>query len=183
MSKNRVYSLVLGLVAAALVTGVAIAAATPTKASVKAATATFSASTVSHAHNQTCTAKGGDAFQSTTATYKGTSTSQDPRLNGPITIKAHSFLDTTSGVGFIGGTFSIKGTGKAGAVGRVTGVISGGAVSGLLRGTTTGPEGSLLITLGSTFDQASGFGEGDLGSANTGGGVVYSNASCGTMKK
>ena len=183
MSKNRAYLLVLGAAAALLAAGVAIAATTPTKASMTAASATFSASTVSHVHTKTCTAKAGDAFQSTTAVYKGTSTSQDARLNGPITIKAHSFLDTTSSLGTIGGTFLIKGTGTAGVNGKLSGVISNGTVSGLVKGAAKGPVGSLLATLGGTFAQATGFAEDGIGSATTGGGVVFAHAVCGTVKK
>lgn len=183
MSKNRALLLACGVVAALLVASAAIAAVnTTTKASVTAASSTFTATTVSHVHNTTCTAKSGDSFQSTNAVYKGTSTSQDARLNGDITIKAHSFLDTTSGLGTIRGKYVIKGTGQAGVHGFLRGVISNGALSGLARGHATSPAGALLASLGGTFDQASGFAAGDIGSASTGGGAVISNGFCPSHK-
>lgn len=155
---------------------------TTTKASVTAASSTFTATTVSHVHNVTCTATSGDSFQSTNAVYKGTSTSQDARLNGSITIKAHSFLDTTSGLGTIRGKYVIKSTGQAGVKGSIRGVIANGTLSGLIRGHATSPAGGLLASLGGTFDQASGFSAGDIGSASTGGGAVISHGFCPQQK-
>lgn len=179
MFKNRALTSVFGVLGALLVASVAIAAVkTTTKASITSASSEFTATTVSHAHNTTCTAKGGDSFQSTTAVYKGTSTGDDPRLSGPITIKAHSFLDTTSGLGTLHGTFSIKGTGKAGVVGTLSGAISNGTLSGIVKGQATGPAGALLASLGGTFGQTSGFSASGIGTAATGGGVIVSNGFC-----
>lgn len=174
----------LGVVAALVVAGVAIAASKPVSATATSVSAAFTATTVSHAHNTTCTNKGGDAFQETDATYKGTSTSQDPRFNGPITIKAHSFLDTTSSVGVLNGTFTIVGSKKNAVTGKISGVLSAdGAFSGLASGTAKGPNGALLASLGGSFSQSGGFTAASLGGPETGGGAVISDGYCAKPKK
>ena len=176
MSKKRVSLLAL-LVAGALgAAGAAVAAST--HASATAVTATFAATSVTRSHTNTCTSKGGDSFQGTTAVYKGTSSSSDPRLNGALTIKAHSFVDTTSGLGRLTGIYRINGAQSGAVTGVLSGVISNGTLSGLVRGAAKGPEGQLLATLGGTFGQTTGFSAGTLGSATTGAGAVITNGYC-----
>lgn len=184
MSKKRASLLAVFAGLALSVVGVALAASTPTQASTTSVSAEFSATSVSKAHHLTCTnTKSGDAFQQESAIYKGTATSTDARLNGPITIKASSFLDTTSGLGRIAGSFTIVGSKKNAVGGHISGVISGGSVSGLATGAAKGPAGALIATFGGTFDQATGFQAGSLGSATTGGGVVIAHGSCPVKKK
>ena len=167
----------LPLVAALVAAGVAVAASSgPSVSSVRA---TFSATSVSNAHKVTCTPKkGGDTFQSSSATYKGTSESTDGRLNGTLKISAHSFLDTTTGLGKVSGVYSIVGKGKAGVTGKFVASLSNGAASGFARGTVKGPGGHLIAALGSSFDPANGFSGGSLGSVTAGSGVVVSNGVC-----
>jgi hypothetical protein len=181
MSRKRVLTIALPVIAVLAIAGGAIAATKPVQATATSVSAEFSTSSVSKAHTITCTAKSGDAFQQTSAIYKGTATGTDPRLTGPITIKATSFLDTTSGLGRIAGTF-VVGTKTNAAAGVISGVISGGAVSGLAVGNTKGPAGQLVATVGGTFAQATGFQAASLGSATTGGGVVL-HGSCPAPKK
>lgn len=178
MSKKRFSFVALSVVAALVAAGVAIAATKTTSATATSVTATFSATSASKTHTTTCTAKSGDTFQSTTATYKGTSTSSDARLNGPITLRAHSFVDTTSGLGTVSGVYTIKGAGKSGSVGVIDGVVSGGSLSGILTGAALHPGGKLIATLGGTFDQTNGFAADTLGTGTTGGGAVVSNGFC-----
>lgn len=181
MHRKRFFLIALPTFAALVAAGVAVAAST--HATATQVSATFSATSVSKAHNTTCTAKSGDAFRSTTATYKGTSSSSDARLNGTLTIRAHSFIDTTSGLGTIQGVYLIKGSGKSKVAGVLDAVVSNGALSGIAGGETKGPAGHLLASLGGTFDPASGFTTGSLGAPNTGAGAVIANGACPRAKK
>jgi hypothetical protein len=185
MSRKRVLIIVLPVIAALAIAGGAIAAKKPTpQPSVTSASSIITASTASHVHNVKCTAKSGDAFQSTVATYKGTATSQDARLNGPITIQAHSFFDTTSSLGTVTGTFTIVGSKKNSVTGTLTGVVTAdGTFSGIATGKAKGPVGKLLASLGGSFTQSGGFATATLGGPETGGGVVVANGACPVKKK
>jgi hypothetical protein len=176
MSKKRL-SLFLLLAVAALV-GAGVAAAGHRAPSVKAATATFDATTVVQHSVATCSVNGGDTFQATRATYTGTAASSDPRLAGALTIRAWSLVDTTNSVGHLFGYWYIKGTGRNRAHGTLNAALSNGNASGLARGYLRGPWGHLVASLGSTFDPTAGFSSGVIGSSTQGAGFLRSGRWC-----
>ena len=146
----------------------------------QAAAATFSATTVSTSRQTTCTAKGGDTFQTTLATYKGTGTSSDARLAGTLVIKAKSVVDETTGLGSVAGAFRIKGSGGSATHGRLRAAISNGQIAGLISGEAKKPAGRLLASLAATFDPSSGFATGSFGTGlTTGAGAIFSGGRCG----
>jgi hypothetical protein len=175
MSRKRLLLLALPVVAALAAAGVATASAR--HPSVQAASATFDAATVSQKYQVTCSVNGGDTFAATRATYTGTATSSDPRLDGAITIRAWSLVDTTNGVGHVFGRFRIDGV-DASAHGTMNAALASGKASGLARGFVRGPWGRLVASLGGTFDPSAGFSSGSIGGSTTGAGFIRSGRWC-----
>lgn len=174
MSKTR--TIVAGVLVAAAV-GAAGAAAAQRSQATQQATATFSAATVSRSQSSTCTSADG-TYQETNATYAGTASSSDARLNGPFRIRAHSVVNTTTGLGFVQGDFRIDGS-TGGAHGDLHATVTGGNLAGALSGDTNGPSGKLLATVAATFSQANGFSSGTIGSGSlTGSGIVFQRGEC-----
>lgn len=176
MSRKRLAA--LGLLACAALTTVGVAAASRFRAqSSQAVAATFAAGSISHARSTTCTAADG-TYRETVATYDGTATSSDPRLNGRLTIRAHSVVNTTTGIGWTEGAFRVRGTG-AGAHGTLRAAISGTHAVGSVVGSADHPQGKLVASVSSEFSQDAGFGSGSLGTGTAAGaGVVFQRGAC-----
>ena len=175
MSRKRL-ALMLLVVAAAL-SAAGVAAARGRGTSVQAVSATFAAPTVSNLNQVTCSVTGGDTFQATKATYTGSSSSSDPRLDGALTIRAWSLVDTTNGVGHVFGVFRIKGPDTR-AHGTLNAALANGEASGIARGFVRHQWGRIVASLGSTFDPNSGFSIGSLGGSTTGAGFIRSGRWC-----
>ena len=161
MSRKRLA--LLGLIVAAALSAAGVAAARGRTTSVQAASATFTATDVSQLSQVTCSVTGGDTFQATKATYRGTSLSSDPRLAGALTIRAWSLVDTTNGVGHVFGNFRIKGPGTR-AHGTLNGAIANGEASGIARGFVRHQWGRIVASMGSTFNPTTGATAAALGS-------------------
>jgi len=177
---SRKHLLLLAPLALALsATGVALAAGGPNALSMSA---TFKATTVSHAKLTTCSINDSDTFASTLATYTGTATSSDARLNGTISIRAASLVDTNTGVGRVVGVFRIRNANGVGSHGSINAVVSNGDATGAAIGRVNAPAGPLATTLSSPFDPAAGFGvssSGELGTGTAAGtGVVLNGPFC-----
>ncbi|MBV8256895.1 MAG: hypothetical protein JO073_03665 [Actinobacteria bacterium] len=180
MSRKR-WIMAAALVVAAVAAAGAGAAAHRAQSSQKAA-ATFSAGSPTDSRTATCTASDG-TYSETVATYTGTSTSTDARLNGALRIRAHSVVDTTTGLGWVTGDFRVDGS-SGGVHGQLAGVISGGNVSGTVAGDANGPDGKLLATLTAAFTQAAGFSSGSLGTGSVAGaGIVFQRGECTSTKQ
>lgn len=177
--RNKKFLVIAALLCAALaMAGVAIAKAK--SGAVTAASATFNATNVASEIQKTCTVSGsGDTYQFTRATYTGTAASSDSRLNGPITIKALSLVDATTGVGGLVGAYRIDGSTHGGSAGKIEAAISGGQATGAMRGHVAGPGGELFASLGSGFTGNGGFSNASVGSgSSSGAGVVLSQGAC-----
>ena len=175
MSRKRLA--LLGLIIAAALSAAGVAAARGRTTSVQAASATFTATDVSQLSQVTCSVTGGDTFQATKATYRGTSLSSDPRLAGALTIRAWSLVDTTNGVGHVFGNFRIKGPGTR-AHGTLNGAIANGEASGIARGFVRHQWGRIVASMGSTFNPNTGFSTGSLGGSTVGAGFIRSGRWC-----
>jgi len=164
-------------VAALTATGLAVAG--PGGPSAHSASATFSATTVTRAKLTTCTINSSDTFASTLATYTGTASSSDARLNGTLRIRAASLVDTNSGIGRVVGVFRIRSSNGVGAHGSIN---ANGDATGAAIGRVNGPGGQLAATLSSPFDPADGWGASSAGSLGTGtsagSGVVLNGPFC-----
>lgn len=179
MFRKRLLLLVPFAAAALAAAGVALAGGGTQAQTVSA---TFSAATVKNARLTTCTIDGGDTFATTLATYKGTATSTDPRLDGTFTIRAESLVDTTTGLGRVAGVFHIQGASGVGANGSLNAAVANGTANGSVIANVRGPGGRFFATLTSPFDPSAGFGASSAGSIGTGTipgtGVLVSGLSC-----
>ncbi len=171
-----------GLVAAAAFVGGGVAWANHGSQTTSAAAADFTASSVSQIRSNTCVGSDG-TYQDTTATYTGTATSSDPRLSGPVEIRARSVVNTTESLGWLDGTIRVRGT-SAGSYATFRGAIANGNVVGLANGNGDhGGGGKLVATFVSAFSQSAGFTSGHLGSGtSTNAGVFFTQGSCSKVK-
>jgi hypothetical protein len=160
----------IGLVALA---GAGLAFAKGSGSSVASVTGTFTATTVAHSEQQTCTTSAGKTIQSTSATYTGTSIG-DATLAGTVTVHARSVIDTTDDLGTVQASVKLGG-GEA----RFTGVYDHGKVAGLLTGHVGSKDAhsALLANLSSGFSATGGFTGGKIG-ASDGGSAVEIAAGC-----
>ena len=120
---------VFAAVAALTGSGLAVAHGIDSK-SVKAVSATFTATTASVARTSTCTGSDG-TYVKTNATYSGTSTSSDPSLNGPVSIYTESLINTTTNLGIVSGKLRFGDHNGA----QFDAVYSNGNLAGLRDGT------------------------------------------------
>ncbi len=183
MSRRKLTA-VVALAGAALAAAGVAAAGHMRAQTTQQAQATFAATSVTRSNARSCTASDG-AYTETTATYTGTATSSDARLAGPLVIRAHSVVDTTSGIGWLDGNFRIQGgDGNGNASGTLHAAISGGNAVGAVVGRTSRNAGKLIASLASAFTADGGFLSGSLGTGSVAGaGVVFERGSCTNAKR
>ncbi len=174
MSRKRL--LLLVPLAAATLAAAGVALADGGGPAAQTAAATFTATTVSHARLTTCTVDGGDTFASTLATYTGTASGSEARLDGTLTIHALSLVDTNTGLGRVVGTFRVKPDGGPGAHGAIDAAVANGDAIGAVTARLAGrPIDRMVATFSAPFDPASGFSSASLGAGSVAGtGVVVS---------
>jgi hypothetical protein len=165
MRRLRMVLLVGGLAGLALA-GIAIADGAPTSS--KAVGATFAATTVSDLRTSTCVGTDG-TYQLTKATYSGTASSSEPRLNGSLVVHLRAWVNATTHVGAVRGSWSVAG----GARGLLAAADSNGALSGWLSG--AGVEGT--FTAGWTSN--GGLTSGALGSGSLTSLAILAAGRCG----
>jgi len=158
----------VAVVGALVFAGIAIAV--PGPASTQAVSATFTATTVAGLKSWTCTGADG-TYTVTNATYSGTASSSDGRLNGTIELHVKSIYNTSKNLGWLDANVKVVG-GSAGvnAHGKLHAVNDDGQLEGLLTGGVHGPEGKLLGNVSAGFTSGGGFTGGRLGTgtaANT----------------
>jgi len=170
------------LVAGAALTATGIAAAWSRQQATQAASATFTANTVSQLRSTTCTGSDG-TYQDTNAVYIGTATSSNSQLNGALEIRAHSVVNTTEGLGWLDGTFRVRPTSGGGVNASFHAAIANGNLVGLATaGANNG--GKLVASLSSAFTQSGGFASGNLGTGSaTNLGVLFTQGSCTKVKQ
>jgi hypothetical protein len=177
--RNKRYITLAAVACVALaLAGIAIAKVAKS-GDVSAASATFNATTVTNIVVKTCSVQGGDTYAFTRAIYTGTAVSTDARLNGPVTVKAVSILDQTTGVGAVVGDFKVDGAANAGARGKIKASLSNGLLSGIVRLHVIHPGGEFLAGANGGFTGAGGFTNASLGSgASTDSGTILSRGVC-----
>jgi hypothetical protein len=172
-----------GTLAAAALAAAGVAVAGHRTQTTQQAAASFSAGSISHARTTTCVA-GDGTYQDTNATYTGNATSGDARLNGALVIRAHSVLNTTTGLGWVDGSFRVRGN-NGGAHGTIHAAIAADKAVGAATGTANGPAGKLVASLASGFTPSGGFTDGTLGvgSSAAGAGTIFSRGTCTRTKR
>jgi CHRD domain-containing protein len=162
----------------AMLVGAGAAVASHRAQSTQQAAATFAAASVSQSRSSTCQSADG-IYQDTTATYTGTATSSDSRLNGPVTIRVRSILNTTTQFGWLSGSLRTQSTNA-----NIDGALAGGQVIGFLRGNGHHSEGQLRASFSAAFTPGGGFSSGQLGTGSaTNAGVFFTSGSCSRVKR
>jgi hypothetical protein len=156
--------IVAALAAAALAVG-AVALAGPGSGTTSV-TGTFTATAVSKLKTATCTGPDG-TYTFTDAWYAGTATSSDSHLSGPITIHARTAYNTTKNLGTVKGELKIDSAGPGSTRARLVTVDSNGALAGSVDGGAAGA-GRLAGAFSGTFNPATGFSAGSIGTAGNG---------------
>ncbi len=173
--------LVLSTVALAALagSGLAIAHGFDTR-SIKAVGSTFTAAPVGTVQTSTCTGADG-SYTRSHGTYTGTvsNATGDANLNGPITIDAKSLINTSTNVGVV--TAHIRFGSDGGGNAQFEGVYANGNVAGLVEGHAPGSTAALLGNLSAAFSTTSGFTNGNIGGANSGGAVELTSGGCKPM--
>jgi hypothetical protein len=149
-----------GLVAL-LVTSVAVAHGIEGAKTAKAVAGTFTAAT-SNVSTRTCTTSDGKAIVVTNGKYTGAAAG-DPDLTGPITLRAHSVVNTTDGVGVVDGWFKIDVAAGRDTTASYSAVYDHGTIAGLAAGRAHDPSARLVANLSATFAAETGFTGGKLG--------------------
>jgi hypothetical protein len=161
--------LIIAAIAALVSAGIAVAHESDSK-SVKSVSATFTATGASVVKTATCTGTDG-TYATTKATYTGMAISTEPSLNGPVTVKTESVVNTTTDVGTVSGRLRIEGAGGKLTEAEFGAVYSKANLAGLAAG-HSGDHVQLLGNLSAGFTAAGGFTNGKLGGATTGGDAV-----------
>jgi hypothetical protein len=145
---------------------VALAAATVALAAGSLTTKTVNGTfTISSSKTKSNTCTGADGtYTSLHGEYKGTAASADTRLAGPITIKAHSTVNQTTGLGWIRGSLRIDTVGHGDTKANFSAVISGGQLNGFLNGKVHNDNGNLLGGVNAAYNTTTGVGAGSIGS-------------------
>jgi hypothetical protein len=156
------------LVVALVATGAALAHGFDSK-SVKAVSATFTATSASDVRTSTCTGSDG-TYVTTHGTYAGTATGE-PTLSGPITIVADSLVNSTTNVGTVSGRLRVDVSG-GGAGASFTAVYANGSITGLAVGHAGAPYAGLIANLSAGFSGSGGFSSGMLGGGTSGGTAI-----------
>ena len=162
-------SLTIALAAAvALVTAAVAMAAVFTASGVSAATASFSTDKVSPVRSTSCTGGDGKAFTVTRGHYTGTAAFAAPaaELGGALTIDARTTYSTTDGLGYVEGSFRVKGD-ESRLTGRFTGTLKGSQLVGFLTASARGHHAHVLGNLSATFVPTTGFTAGAVGSTSS----------------
>ncbi len=171
MSRKSIGRVILAVFAAGALAlaGVAVADSVGAK-SISQLTATFSATTVSELSTRTCTNADG-TWVDTRARYSGSATSAHPDLNGPLTVRARSLINTTKKLGLVEARGQVDVAGPD-TVFRLDGVYADGKVAGLLVGRGHDPATRLVGDVSAAFGASSGFTNGTIGSTEADGAAV-----------
>ena len=171
----KTWSLVGAAGAVLAFAGVAIAVHAPGSASTVSATG--AASTATNVTTTTCSVNG-QSFELTKGTYSGTASSGTPALNGPISLKVDSWIDTTaSNVGLLNAHFQINGPGPGHTDGHLSAVNNNGTLSGWVDG--HGPSDLHFSgTFSGSWNKTTGFGSLSIGTGSASNVVLAFSGHC-----
>lgn len=177
---KRTLTLAALVVAALAAASIAVARGLNDTKNARAVAGTFTATTASHVNTKTCTTPDNKALVVTDGTYSGTA-SGDPDLTGNATLRAHSVINTTDGVGRVTGTLRIDVSGRD-TQAQFDTVYSGGSVAGLAVGHAHDPAARLVANLSAGFTSSGGFTDGKLGGSAGGSAVELTPGTCRPMR-
>jgi hypothetical protein len=167
----RKLSLVSAVMVALVLAGIAVANGFDGTKSAASVAGTFAATAAANVETKTCTTSDGKTIAVTKATYSGTAAGAAD-LAGPATLKVHSFINTTDGVGVVSGTLKIDTAADKNTVAQFDTVYDHGKLAGLASGHAQDRHVKLLANLSAGFSAAGGFTDGKLGGGTAGGTAV-----------
>jgi hypothetical protein len=177
---KRTLTLAALVVAALAAASVAVARGSDDTKNARAVTGTFAATTASHVTTRTCTTSDNKALVVTDGMYTGTA-SGDPDLTGNATLRAHSVINTTDGIGRVVGTLRIDVAGRD-THAQFDTVYNGGSIAGLAVGHAHDPAARLIANLSAGFSSSGGFTDGKLGGSSGGAAVEMTPGTCRPMR-
>src|SRR5436305_2044081 len=148
-------------IAARTAASVAVADGIEGAKTAKSGTGTFSA-TQAGVTTRTRTTSDGKSLSITLAKYTGSSTG-DPDLTGPLTIRARSVINTTDNVGVVDGALRIDVASGRDTHAAFAAVYDHGNVAGLAVGRAHDPSARLVANLSAGLSANGGFTGGKLG--------------------
>ena len=141
---------VLQLLAGAALVVASVAAATRSHPQTSDVSASFTTSQT-RMHTRTCT-EGANTFRVTDATWRGTSTSDENRLDGTLVIRTHTVLNETTGDGWLSGSWHSRHSPTERSNAHLSGVIDNSVhVDGLANGEVHRPGLRLLGNFSATI--------------------------------
>jgi hypothetical protein len=161
---------VAAALAALAAASVAVAEGIEGAKTAKSVTGTFSATQAS-VTTRTCTTSDGKSLSITLAKYTGSSTG-DPDLTGPLTIRARSVINTTDNVGVVEGALRIDVASGRDTHAGFAAVYDHGNIAVLAVGRAHDPSARLVANLSAAFSQNGGFTGGKLGGGTGAGSAV-----------
>jgi hypothetical protein len=173
---KRTLTLAALVVAALAAASIAVARGLNDTKNARAVTGTFTATTASHVTTRTCTTSDNKALVVTDGVYTGPA-SGDADLTGNATVRAHSVINTTDGIGRVTGTLKIDVSGRD-TQAQFDTVYSGGSIAGLAVGHAHDPAARLIANLSAGFTSTGGFTEGKLGGSTGGAAVEMTPGTC-----
>jgi hypothetical protein len=177
---KRTLTLAALVVAALAAASIAVARGLDDTRNARALTGTFTATSASHLNTKTCTTPDNKTLVVTDGTYTGTA-SGDADLTGNTTLRAHSVINTTDGVGRVTGTLRIDVSGRD-TQAQFDTVYSGGSIAGLAVGHAHDPAARLVANLSAGFTSSGGFTDGKLGGSSGGAAVELTPGTCRPMR-
>lgn len=177
---NRTLALAAIVVAALAASSIAVARGLDDAKNAKAVSGTFTAATASHVDTKTCTTSDQKTLVVTNGTYTGSATG-DPDLTGNATLRAHSVINTTDGVGLVNGTLKIDVAGRD-TQAQFDAVYSNGSIAGLAEGHAHDPAARLVANMSAGFSSTGGFTNGKLGGSTGGAAVELAPGTCRPLK-
>lgn len=146
--------------------------------SIQSTSASFDAATVSDLKSDSCTGADG-TYVRTRATYTGTATSTDARLNGALVVQASTVYNTTTKLGVVDGRFRVTTT-SGHTDGHFRAVDSNGSLAGFADGRSKANDvhANLLANMSATFDPTTGFSQGKLGDGSSTDTAVFVSGHC-----
>jgi hypothetical protein len=160
-----------GVVAALVVTGIAVAAG---GANTVTPSATFNAA-AKRVQTQNCTGSDG-AYTVTHGRYEGTMTSTNAALNGKVRIDVHSVYNNDESAGWMQGDIRVLGDDSR-VQAKFQAVNLDGNVEGLVTGRAGKPKAGLLANFSATFG-GGGFTDGKLGTGASANEALLYNRGC-----
>jgi hypothetical protein len=174
---NRTLAFAAIAIAALVTTGIAVARGVDDSKSARALAGTFTATTASRVDTRTCTTSDNKTLVTTSGTYSGAAAG-DADLTGPATLRAHSVINTTDGIGTVSGSLKIDVASGRDTEAAFTTIYSGGSVAGLAVGRAHDPGAHLVANMSAGFTSTGGFTGGKIGGSAGGAAVELLPGSC-----